>query len=67
METLTLVLEKANEVMGNRVEVENIKFPALREVMEEVIFTAGTVNDYTRHSDHSKSSTRGCVMGCVGG
>ncbi len=67
METLTLVLEKANAAMSNREEVESIKFPALKEVMEEVIFTEGTAYDYTRHSDHSKSSTRGCVMGCVGG
>ncbi|MBI4679627.1 MAG: hypothetical protein HY753_00040 [Nitrospirae bacterium] len=68
MENMTAVIERANEVMGSEGGINNIKLPALREVMQEVTSSkAGIYYGYRRHSDHSKTSTKGCVMGCVGG
>jgi hypothetical protein len=67
MEALTAVLERADEVMSTGEEIEKIELPALREVMEQVASSKDSIYGYKRHSDHSKTSTRGCVMGCIVG
>jgi len=53
--------------MSTGEEIEKIELPALREVMEQVASSKDSIYGYKRHSDHSKTSTRGCVMGCIVG
>lgn len=67
MESLSAVLERAEEVMGSREEIDRIELQALKEVMEQVASSKGSVYGYKKHSDHSATSTKGCVMGCIGG
>lgn len=67
MEGMTQVLERADAVMGSKDSIKNIELPAIREVMEQVASSKGSVYGYKKHTDHSVTSTKGCVMGCIGG
>jgi|GEM_PF-6370172 hypothetical protein len=67
MEGLTAVLERADVVMSQPEKISKIELPALKEVMEQVASSKDSVYGYSRHSDHSATSTRGCAMGCIGG
>jgi len=44
---------------------ESINLPALKEVFEHVLFAKNSKGYYTKHTAHTKSSTKGCVMGCI--
>ena len=67
MERISQVIEKAVDLMESTEGISNIKLPALREVMEHVVTTKQNAHGYSKHSDHSKTSTKGCPMGCLGG
>lgn len=67
MVTLAAVLERADDVMSRPEEVSKIELPALRELMEHVAVSKDGVYGYSKHSDHSATSTKGCAMGCIGG
>jgi hypothetical protein len=67
MQTLTQVLERADEVMSKPEEISKIELPALKEVMEQVAITKSGEFGHSKYTDHSKSSTKGCAMGCLGG
>lgn len=61
------VLERADVLMSSQTGISTIELPALREVMENVVLIKESKFGYSKHSDHSKSSTKGCAMGCLGG
>ena len=67
MEKMNQVLEKAEVLMNDSDKMGEIARPALREILEHVASTKTKGFAYKKHSDHSKTSTKGCVMGCVGG
>ncbi len=67
MENVRAVVDKAEVIMGNPNAMKNIKLPALEEVLRHVAAAKDTNNSYTKFSAHTKSSTRGCPMGCLGG
>lgn len=65
--TLNQVLLKSESVISNVNDIKNIKLPALREVLEYVAASRSKNFAYTKHSAHTKTSTKGCAMGCLGG
>lgn len=67
MENVREVVGKAEVIMGDPNAMRNIKLPALEEVLQHVAASKDTINAYTKHSAHTKSSTKGCAMGCLGG
>ncbi len=67
MNEIEKVVERAHEVMKTGQGMQTVSLPALREVMEHVVSTNDRSFGYKKHSDHTKSSTRGCVMGCLSG
>lgn len=67
MEKVNEILKKNEEIISNNKEIEKVKLPALKEVIEHVASTKDSNGYYTKHSAHTKSSTKGCVMGCIGG
>ena len=67
MEKVREVIEKAAAIMADPGQVEKIELPALKEVVQNVAATRDANNYYTKHSAHTKSSTKGCVMGCISG
>jgi hypothetical protein len=67
MENITELIKKSEEIITNREAISKIKLPALKEVIEHVASTKNSHGYYTKHSAHTKSSTKGCVMGCLAG
>lgn len=67
MNEIAEVLGRADVVMCSKVNIERIELPALRSVMEQVVKSREGVYGYSKYTDHSKSSTGGCAMGCLGG
>ena len=67
MEKINQVVERAEVLMNTQEGINSIKLPALREVMEHVASTKENAHGYTKHSAHTKTSTKGCPMGCLGG
>lgn len=62
-----LVIEAAERLLRNPASVAAISRPAVREVFEHVATAAEAGFGYKKHGDHTKTSTKGCVMGCIGG
>jgi len=67
MERINQVMEKVEDLMETPEGISSIELPALREVMEHVVTTKQHAFGYSKHSDHSKTSTKGCPLGCLGG
>lgn len=67
MEQVKEVVERAEAIMNDSQQIEQIQLPALKEVLQNVAASKDANNYYTKHSAHVKSSTKGCVMGCIGG
>lgn len=65
-EEVTQVVDKVNALMDSEDGLMSIERPALKEVMEHIMVTKDIIG-YSKHSDHSKSSTGGCALGCLGG
>lgn len=61
------VLARVDEIIGDPLLIEGVKLPAVREVLEHVATAEKAGHAYTKHSAHTKTSTKGCVMGCIGG
>jgi hypothetical protein len=67
MENVMGVVMRADMLIGCPAEFEKIRLPALKELLQHVSASMAGNNYYTKHSAHTKSSTKGCVMGCIGG
>lgn len=67
MDGINQIIEKVDVLISSEDGINSIKLPAIREVMEPVASSRENQLGYAKHSDHTKSSTRGCVMGCLGG
>ena len=67
MEKIEEVLQMSEEIIVNQKKINNVKLPALKEVIEHVASTKNSDGYYTKHSAHTKSSTRGCPVGCLAG
>lgn len=67
MEKISEVLEKCEEIIIDHEKIDNVNLPALKEVIEHVASTKNSDGYYTKHSAHTKSSTRGCIVGCLAG
>ena len=67
MDRIDQVLERASAVMNDTSRRQSINLPALNEVMDHVATTNAKELGYKKHADHTKSSTKGCAMGCLGG
>jgi len=65
--TLNQLILRSESVIGNTDEIKKVKLPALREVLGYVTASRSKDCAYTKHSAHTKTSTGGCVMGCIGG
>ncbi|TSC54134.1 MAG: hypothetical protein LiPW30_760 [Parcubacteria group bacterium LiPW_30] len=65
MDNIDLLIENANILISDRSEISTIQLPALKQVMEHVASAKALA--YTKHVDHSKNSTKGCVAGCIAG
>lgn len=61
------VLEKAEQVLSRPDGVDEIPLPAVRDVIRQVAEFENVHMGYKKHSNHTKTSTKGCVMGCIGG
>jgi hypothetical protein len=64
---LTQVIQKSHCIIGDTEKVEQIKLPALREVLGYVTASKNSEFAYTKHSAHTKTSTKGCPLGCLAG
>ena len=70
MTTEEIVTKKVKSVFQDEKKLQNISNPALKDTFETVLAINKSdelVGAYTKHSAHTKTSTRGCVMGCIGG
>ena len=67
MEHVDEIRRKTETIMAHLEQLDNIELPALREVLQHVASSTRENNYYTKHSAHTKTSTKGCVMGCLGG
>ena len=67
MENVMEVVTRADLLMGCSTGFDRIRLPALKEVLQHVAATREGNNYYTKHSAHTKSSTKGCTLGCMGG
>ena len=67
MDQINQVIEKAKAVLTDEAKLAEVRLPALREVLKHVATSDTREFAYKKHSDHSKTSTGGCVMGCIGG
>ena len=70
MTTEEIVTEKVKKIMKDESILHKIENPAIKDAFETVL--AINKSDeihgaYTKHSAHTKTSTKGCVMGCLGG
>lgn len=62
----------ANEHIVKDLRAEKLRIKAdcpvpLREIMEEIVKHPEVELAWKKHSEHSRSSQKGCVMGCVMG
>jgi hypothetical protein len=67
MEACAAIWSKVEYLKENPDELAGIRLPAVREVFQHVIQSMGDAHFYSKHSDHSKTSTKGCAIGCIGG
>jgi hypothetical protein len=70
MEKEEIVNLKIAELFKDKTKINKIENLALKDAFESVnaINNADEINGaYTKHSAHTKTSTRGCVAGCLGG
>ncbi len=70
MNTNVLTSKKIKDCLEDESKIQEIKSPAMRDAFQTV--SSINKNDkiigaYTKHSAHTKTSTKGCVMGCIGG
>lgn len=70
MSTEEIVTKKVKSVFQDERKLQNVSNPALKDAFESVLAINKSdelVGAYTKHSAHTKTSTKGCVMGCIGG
>ncbi len=70
MSTEEIVTKKVKSVFQDERKLQNVSNPALKDAFESVLAINKSdelVGSYTKHSAHTKTSTKGCVMGCIGG
>jgi len=53
------------DLRAKRLEIKTDCPSPLREVIEEIVEHPEVELAWKKHTEHSRSSQRGCVMGCV--
>lgn len=70
MTTEEIVTKKIKRVFEDEKILQKVENPAIKDAFETVLAINKSdemIGAYTKHSAHTKTSTRGCVMGCIGG
>ncbi|MBI5326155.1 MAG: hypothetical protein HZB41_12940 [Ignavibacteriae bacterium] len=70
MITEEIISEKIKEISSDESILLKMNYPALQDAFTSVIAINKSdeiIGAYTKHSAHTKTNTRGCVMGCLGG
>lgn len=70
MTTEEIVTKKIKRVFEDEEILQKVENPAIKDAFETVLTINKSdemIGAYTKHSAHTKTSTRGCVMGCIGG
>jgi predicted HTH domain antitoxin len=67
MELAINLFQETEDILSNEERIQEIELPALKEVFGYVCASRNKNMAYTKHSAHTKTSTKGCPMGCLGG
>jgi len=67
MELAINLFQETEDILSNEERIKEIELPALKEVFGYVYASRNKNMAYTKHSVHTKTSTKGCPMGCLGG
>lgn len=64
---LNQMIRKSENILEKKEKIIELKLPALKEVFGYVFASREKNMAYTKHSAHTKTTTGGCPMGCLGG
>lgn len=70
MTTEEIVTKKVKSILQDEKKLQKVSNLAVKDAFENVLAinkSDETLGAYTKHSAHTKTSTKGCVMGCIGG
>jgi hypothetical protein len=66
-EKLDYASQVVNNLRNGTLEIKAECPSPLREVLQEIVEHPEIELAWKKHTEHSRSSQKGCVMGCLGG